>query len=559
MKNKEKITPVERFLLLIKPDGKEIKNVYIYAAFSGLVNLSLPLGIQSIVNLIQGGKISTAWMVLVLVVLLGITLNGVLKVGQLRITEHLEQKIFTRAAFEFAYRIPKIKLEAMYKHYAPELMNRFFDVLTVQKGLSKILIDFSTALIQVIFGLLLLAMYHPFFIGLSLLLTIIVFFIFQLAGRKGLKTSLLESKSKYKVAHWLQEVARTSISFKLAGETDLPLERVNKSVKKYVEHREAHFKILILQFAMLIVFKVMIVAGLLIVGSVLVIEQQMNIGQFVASEIIVLMVMGSVEKLILSLETIYDVLTALEKIGEVTDLELDENTGMDLTTLHPDSKGFKVELSNVTFKYPYQERLIFMNANILIHPSERIAISGKSSSGKATLLYLLAGVYKIESGYIAYDDIPLGNLNPNKLRSEIGDCLMDELLFEGSLLENITMGRKKATFENVEWAIKNIGLSEFVKTLPNGYDTVIQQQGKQFSKGIVDKIRLCRSIVDKPKLLLIKDVFSSSIGNEKYAIIDFLVAPENSWSLVIATDDEQVLNRVDKAYFINADKNFELV
>ena len=119
-------SPVQRFWLLLKPDQKEIKNVYVYAFFYGLVNLSLPLGIQSIINIIQGGQISTSWIVLVAFVILGVAITGVLQVNQLKITENLQQKIFTRAAFEFAYRIPKVKMEALYRHYAPELMNRFF-------------------------------------------------------------------------------------------------------------------------------------------------------------------------------------------------------------------------------------------------------------------------------------------------------------------------------------------------------------------------------------------------------------------------------------------------
>ena len=147
---------------------------------------------------------STSWVVLVSFVILGIAISGMIQINQLKITEHLQQKIFTRAAFEFAYRIPKVKLEAMYKHYAPELMNRFFDIISIQKGLSKILIDFSSASIQTVFGLLLLSMYHPFFIIFSLILIILVYTIFKLTYKSGLKTSLKESKSKYNVAHWLE-------------------------------------------------------------------------------------------------------------------------------------------------------------------------------------------------------------------------------------------------------------------------------------------------------------------------------------------------------------------
>ncbi len=543
------LSPVNRFWLLIKPDKVEIRNVYIYAFFLGLVNLSLPIGIQSIINLIQGGKMSTSWIVLVTLVILGVVISGVLQIQQLRISEYLQQKIFTRAAFEFAFRIPKIKLEALFKQYAPELMNRFFDVVSVQKGLSKVLIDFSTASVQTLFGLLLLSLYHPFFIVFSLILIVLVYSIFKVTSKRGLDTSLEESKHKYNIAHWLEELARTSISFKLAGNTELPMLRTDKYVGEYIEARENHFTILKYQYILMVVFKVLVTSGLLVVGSILVMEQQMNLGQFVAAEIIILLVLGAVEKLILSLETIYDVLTALEKVGQVSDLEIESCEGIEIETCNLD-KGLSLEFKNVDFGYPGQENNIFSNVSLEIESSESVLIVGSSDSGKTTLLYLLAGLYKVKKGTVVINNLPISNYNPQYLRSVIGDCLMDELLFEGTLLENITMGRPSATFENVQWAIENLGLSPFIKSLDKGYDTKIFPQGKQFSKGIVDKLILARSIADKPKLLLVKDVFSSLVGEERKQIMEFLTDKSNPWTLVIASRDGYLRDKVNQVVLV---------
>ncbi|MGV6862582.1 MAG: peptidase domain-containing ABC transporter [Putridiphycobacter sp.] len=539
------LTPLNRFWLLLRPDAKEIRNIYVYAFFNGLVNLSLPVGIQAIINLIQGGNISTSWFVLVIFVIMGISLSGILQINQLKITEHLQQKIFTRAAFEFAYRIPRVKLEAIYKHYAPELMNRFFDIVAVQKGLSKILIDLTTASIQTVFGLVLLSLYHPFFIVYSLILVILVYAIFKLTSKRGLDTSLKESKNKYAVAHWLEELARTSISFKLAGVTEMPMEKVDQYSKKYIDSRDAHFKILKNQYILMVVFKVLVAAGLLIVGSMLVMDQQMNIGQFVAAEIIILLVLGSVEKLILSLETIYDILASLEKVGQVSDLELENNEGIELERSDL-NQGLSVELHQVDFAYPDASKNIFTKANLKIEGGEQVLIIGASDSGKTTLLYLLAGLYKVKNGSVILNNLPIGNYNPHKLRSIIGDCLMDELIFEGTLLENITMGRPDATFENVLWAIKNLELEDFVKSLPNGLKTMLDPQGKQFSKGIIDKIILARSIADKPKLLLVKDVFSSMVGEERDRIMNFITSKDNGWTLVIVSRDKSLTQKVDR-------------
>jgi len=547
MENNTTLTPVQRFWRLLKPDHAEIQNVYIYAIFSGLVSLSLPLGIQAIVNLIQGGQISTSWIVLVTFVVLGVAITGILQIFQLRITENLQQKIFSRAAFEFAYRIPRIRMEALYNHYAPELMNRFFDTVSVQKGLSKILIDFSVASLQVIFGLILLSFYHPFFIFFSLILMILVYAIFRFTGAKGLNTSLEESKNKYKVAYWLEELARTATTFKLNGNTDLPLQRTDQHVGNYLKARESHFSVLIQQYSLLVVFKVLVATGLLAIGGILVMEQLMNIGQFIAAEIIILLVMASVEKLILNFETIYDVLTALEKIGQVTDMELepDQDKGLDLSE-NCTTECIRVELENVSFRYPGNQHKTLKDLNLILKDGEKIMISGENGSGKSTLLQIIAGLFEVQGGTISYNGLPKGNLNLASIRAVIGDSLSQEELFDGTVLENIAMGRESVSFNDVKWAVENVGLTQFIKGLPNGFNTRINPVGKNLPRSVVQKLLLARSISGRPKLLLLEDTLKYIDEMERNKIIDFITSEENPWTLVAISSDEYLSKRSDK-------------
>tara|TARA_R110002072_G_scaffold125612_7_gene261843 strand:- start:184 stop:1914 length:1731 start_codon:yes stop_codon:yes gene_type:complete len=541
----EPITPLKRFWRLLKPDKKEITNIYVYAVFNGLVNLSLPLGIQAIINQIQGAQMSTSWIVLVIIVILGIAATGFLQIQQLKITEHLQQRIFTRAAFEFAYRIPRIKLEKLYQHFAPELINRFFDIISVQKGLSKMLIDFSVAVLQVIFGLILLSLYHPFFIAFGLVLIISVYAIFRFTVEKGLNTSLKESKYKYQVAYWLQELARTNSTFKLAGKTDLPLERVESHTKSYLGARENHFKVLVQQYSLMVIFKVVVAAGLLIIGSILVMDQQMNIGQFVAAEIIILLIIGSVEKLIIAIETIYDVLTSLEKIAQVTDLDLENHDGVDLVRECGEC-GLSVSLQNLTFNYPNKSKPTLKDVSLEIESDERIMLMGTNGSGKSTLLQLLAGLYEIEEGSISYNEIPKSNLKLESLRSVIGDSLSQEQVFQGTLMENITMGRPEANFDNVKWAVNKLGLDTYVKSLPLGYNTQLSPDSKKIPRSTIQKILLARSIADKPKLVLLEDAFEHLDTIDRRKIIDFLMDKKNRWTLVSVSADSYLASKCDR-------------
>ena len=539
------LTPQKRFWRLLNPDKKEIQNVYIYSIFIGLVNLSLPLGIQAIVNLIQGGQVSTSWIVLVTIVVAGVAVAGIFQIFQLKITENLQQKIFTRAAFEFAYRIPRIKMEALYRHYAPELMNRFFDTISVQKGLSKIIVDFSAASLQIIFGLILLSFYHPFFIIFSIVLIAAVAIFLNYSIPNGLRTSLQESQHKYEVAHWLEEVARTFSTFKLTGDSKLPMQRMNRHVDQYLDAREDHFKVLVNHYTIMVVFKVLVAAGLLAIGGILVMEQQMNIGQFIAAEIIILLVMASVERLIVSSETIYDVLTSLEKIGQVTDLELERTEGLRMTE-QEGWNGLKVELRNLSFNYPEHPVKTLDSLNLNIDPGQRVLISGKNGSGKSTLLQVIAALYDHQEGILSYDDLNIESLHLNDLQSVIGDCLSQEQLFVGTLKENIIMGRPNVSFDDVKWAVENLGLLPFVKSQPSGYDCIIEPQGRKLPRSIVQKLILARSIVDRPRLLLLEDAFEHIDKKERYEIMDFLLKQEHSWTLIAVSSDEHLANLVDR-------------
>lgn len=527
------LTATQRLTGLLQLDKKDIKQIIFYAIFAGIVSLSLPLGIQAIINLIQGAQISTSWIILVALVTIGTAFVGALQLMQMRILENVQQKLFTRSSFEFAYRFPKIKMSELSDFYPPELANRFFDTLTIQKSLPKILIDFPAAILQIVLGLLLLSLYHPFFIIYGVLLIFLVYLVFRFTAQKGLDTSLNESKQKYKVAHWIQEIARTITSFKLSGQTSLALEKNDKLVIDYLKARESHFKILVLQFIQMIGFKVLVTAGLLIIGGILVLNQQMNIGQFVAAEIIILLVISSVEKLITGLESIYDVLTSLEKIGQVVDKELESQSGD--KPLSQDAP-LTVELKDISYT-GRNGRKILEEVSLTLFSGQNYVIQGPQGSGKTTLLRLVAGIFEPSSGEVFVNDRSLRSLQLNHFRAYVGQSLNEESPFEGTLWENITFGDASIPEKDIQWAIDNTGLSTFVKNQPKGLQTIIYPEGRQIPYTITKKIVLARSIIRKPKLLILKDPLDHFSESEAQQLMHFLAGKEHPWTLVVVSQN----------------------
>jgi ABC-type bacteriocin/lantibiotic exporter with double-glycine peptidase domain len=544
------LTPFRRLVNLLFSDRKEIWYIYVYAVVIGLLSINTPLAVQAIIGLISGGLILEPVVVLISFVILATLVSGVLQILQVRIVETIKQRIFAKAAFEFAFRIPQMKLEALRDYYPPELVNRFFDVITIQKGYSKLLTDLLGAVLQIVFGLILLSFYHPFFVFFGIGLLSMLVMIFVLTGPRGLQTSIMESKYKYKVVFWLEEVARTLSTFKLAGFTNLPLERTDHEVMNYLKKRQSHFQILIIQYIAIVVFKVIITAGILILGSILVIDGQISLGQFVAADIVIITTLSAVEKLILSMDTIYDLLTAADKVGHVTDIELDRAGGISL----PNSeKGVSLEVKQLTYCYPNGSRAVLQDVQLSIQSGERVGIVGIAGSGKTTFLNVITGLLESYQGQVSYDGYSLRDLNIASLRDQVGDNLSSQDIFDGTIEENIALGKPGITPESIMWALRVVGLSDFIHNLPQGLRTPLVAGGTQLPLTVIKKIILARTLAEKPRLMVFDDFFLN-MGNTFIEQLDSFLYDKsvNPSTMITITSNPAILSRCDKVVVFEA-------
>ncbi len=538
-KGKE-VSPVKRLLRLLGTEKQDILYIYVYAIAVGIISLSLPLGTQAIVGFISGGMWFNSVVLLISLVVIGVLVSGGLQIMQIAMVEVLQRRIFAKAAFEFAYRTPKLDMEALFKYYAPELMNRFFDILTLQKGLPKLLIDLSTAALQIFFSLVLLSFYHPFFVFFGLLLITILILIFYITGPKGLKSSIVESKYKYKVVFWLEELARTIYSFKVAGNTHLPMKVADYNVNNYLAHRRMHFSVLIRQFSYIVIFKTLIIAGLLILGTLLVINRQITLGQFVASEIIIVLILGAVEKIIINMDTVYDMLTAVDKIGHVTDLPLERQGGFDAAQ-HNFREGIDIKLSNVNYTFPESDIKALKNINLHIKQGEHICVAGYHNSGKTTLVNLLDGIYASYKGSITYNGISLKNIDLSTLRDHIGKNVSQEDIFDGTVLDNIMLGKPQADPKVALRALSEVDALDEINKLPDGVHTHLLPGGKMLSAGIVSKIILARCVAKQPKVIILNDYFQVFEKSEKKKLMQYLTDQKHAWTLIVVSNDPVVM------------------
>ncbi len=490
-----------KLLEVLKFEKAEITSIYFYAIIAGIVQLSLPLGIQSIISFVLGGTISTSMVLLIVLVIIGVLVAGLLQVNQMKLIEKIQQQLFVRYAFNYADTIPKLNLQDVDNYYLPELVNRFFDTVSLQKGISKILLDIPAASIQIIFGLILLSFYHPVFIFFGLLLLIVLYLILITTGNKGLQTSLEESNYKYKVAGYLQEIARVITTFKFSRDSSLHINKTDEYVSGYLGSRTSHFKILLFQYWTLIVFKLLIISAMLIVGAVLLVDQQINVGQFIASEIVILMIIASVEKMIVSLDNIYDVLTSVEKINKLIE-KPKEKVGKH--QIMNSNVGFAIDVKDVCFGYNSEKRIL-NDLSFNIPAGSKVCIIGPNSAGKSTLIRLLSGAYQDFEGSILINQIPIATYDIRSIRANIGVLLSIQEIFQGTIKDNICIGDDSISYEQMDHLAEITGLKQFVDSHKEGYNFEIKPIGNHLPDKIVKKVLLVRALIHNPQLLLLEE------------------------------------------------------
>ena len=545
LKQMEKINisrSLYKLFRLLRLDGKEITALYLLSILSGLIQLSLPLGIQAIINfaIVATGRkqLPASMWVLILLVVLGVLFTGMLKINQMKIVEKIQQKIFTRFSFEFSYRIPKLNVISIDQYHLPELVNRFFDIPTLQKSLAKLLLDIPTAVIQLCFGLILLAFYNSVFIVFGIILLVVLYLILYISSPKGFEASLEESNYKYDLGGWVQEIARGIKTFKFFNSFNLHLEKTNHLLEGYLHSRNRHFQILKLQYWSLVVFKILITAAMLIVGGILLIRQEINIGQFIAAEIIILTIMNAVEKLIVSLETVYDLLTSIEKINKITEKPIDEEG----TYEYVKKQGIEIEAKNLSFGF--EKTPILKNISFLIKPGQKVAITGDGDSGKTVLLRMLTGVFQDFEGDLSFDQVPINNYNLNTLRNNIGIYMQKQDIFSASLWENITLGNKEVKEQDVLDTFKIVGLDNFYKSLSKGFDTHLEPTGKQLSSSSVQKLLIARSLLNQPALLLLDEPMKLIAADDKQYLKNYLFGLKDV-TIIFTTNDPALIAKCD--------------
>jgi ABC-type bacteriocin/lantibiotic exporter with double-glycine peptidase domain len=181
--------------------------------------------------------------------------------------------------------------------------------------------------------------------------------------------------------------------------------------------------------------------------------------------------------------------------------------------------------------------------NLKIEPGDRVCIDGPGACGKSSLLSVIAGLEFPDRGTVLMDGLPMGNLQLPAMRTIMGDSLGQEDLFEGTLLENISLGREGVDLDAVRWAMERVGLGDWIGSLSRGLDTPISAGGSGLARTVVRRIILARSIAHKPRIVVLDDFLEAFGPEERALLLDACTGTDVPWTLVAVSHDREFRER----------------
>ncbi len=526
------LSPYERLRALLRAERSTLWVAIIYSIVIGLLTLVVPVAVQSLVNTVAFGSVLQPVVVLTLFVFMALGFSTAMNGLRAYVVELLQRSVFARVTQDFTHRLLRVNAEAFDRYHGPEVVNRFFDVVTVQKAAATLLIDGLTILMQTIIGMILVALYHPILLAYDFLLIVSMLFIIFVLGRGAVYTAIKESKAKYAVEAWLEQIAAHLIAFKSPGGAAHAVEHSRHLLEHYLEYREKHFTVLLRQIVGSFALQAIASSILLGIGGYLVISRQLTLGQLVAAELVVTLMVSGFTKFGKHLEVYYDLLAALDKLGNVVDLPLEREGG----EAHIGGQGpLSLQLRQLRYR-----QLSVQSYDLAAGQS--LGLMGHNGCGKSTLADLLYGLREPESGVITLDGVDLRDLPLSELRKHVS--LVREIeIFPGTLLDNVRLGQD-LSHDQVRELLNRVGLLDEIQLLPQGLNTELHPSGRPLSRVQASRLMIARAIAGHPRMLILDDALDQiDRVQEREEVCRILFDPAASWTLICVTERPDLLAR----------------
>jgi subfamily B ATP-binding cassette protein MsbA len=521
-------TSVARLLPVLKAYPLQIALAIVSMVAATACALLLPLGLQGMIDLLTAPQTSLGmgiFSVPMLLFVVGFCGQTIFNYLQTYITSTVADKYvfdLRRQLFEHLLKLP---LAFHIRTSAGELNARFTnDVSKVREVIAVNLIDVLRH------GLMVVATFvFVLYLNWQLTLVAVVGVLVISVGSSVLLSRLTDVSKKAQdalanLSSLFEETISGILTVKAYTREPFESKRLSDSsdANLRADLRSNRMQLVILPLSNIIGFAALV--GILWMGLRQIASNQIQVSVFIAYLAYVGFMVNSLAQLTNCFGNISKGLGAASAIFDLLEQPIDTQY-----LPHPSdsaangSLAGQIVFDNVMFRYEGGDKFLLNGLSLTVQPNEKLALVGLSGSGKTTLVNLLLGFYKPQGGGILLDGKPIDNYDINYLRNQIGVVLQDSYIFVGTVRENIRYGRLDATDREVEEAAKSASAHEFIAELPNGYATVVEPRGANFSAGQRQRIAIARLFLKNPKVLILDeatsalDSFNESIVQDSFS------------------------------------------
>jgi ATP-binding cassette subfamily B protein len=253
---------------------------------------------------------------------------------------------------------------------------------------------------------------------------------------------------------------------------------------------------------------------IIVVGAQDVFDQTLSVGALIGFQMISGRVVAPLIAIVGLVNEYQETALSVRMLGEVMNRAPEGRAGAG--GLRPELAG-EISFDEVTFRYPGSSHAALDRASFTIQAGSVVGIVGRSGSGKTTLTKLIQGLYGVQEGIVRFDRTDAREIELAHLRRQIGVVLQENFLFRGTVRENISAARPESTFEDIVAAAEAAGAAEFIERLPQGYNTMLEENASNLSGGQKQRLSIARSLLTKPRILVL-DEAASALDPESEAI-----------------------------------------
>lgn len=479
-------------------DWKEIFSILLFGITVGIFTLVVPLAAQTLVNTVAFATLLQPLIVLTAAVAFFLLVSSFLKVVQFYLVEKLAQRLFVRIALDVSRSLPMVHYELFKRNFGSEYINRFLEIVTVQKATTSLLLEGSAVVFQLIFAIVLLGFYHPFFLAFSIIVAYTLFFVVTFLGKNAIPTSLEESDQKYGILAWLEDISASPAFFKSSNGKQEAVRRTDSLLCGYVNARQSHFRILLSQQIVVLILQVVGSATLLGIGGILVTSSQLSLGQLVAAELILSVIINCTDKLTKFLETFYDLVAGIMKLDTLVSLPRDCSDSKEI--LIDSNIGYTIGFEAISHILSNHETLL-EDINFQVQSGEKVLIYGGNGVGKSVLADLLAGYKSPFKGKILIDGTPIDFLDMHIFRSSIALVRGIEVI-HGTIEDNLRLARANITAREIQEVLTDLGLISDIESLGDGMRTYLRGDYAPLSLGQAERLMIARALLQRTRMII---------------------------------------------------------